>query len=172
SAQSQMFTERFVQQANADQAGLVVLVDQGETAHRVDALAEHLPNPGDQDAVATFVRSSRAAAEAQASLRRRAEAQVISQIADAAGNRAGTARTTAWTVGVGVSVLFALVLGLAFMVSRSIAQPLQRLTRAATTVADLANTELLRVADVEQVDEQPPRLTAINVSSGDEVGEL
>src|SRR5262249_62179723 len=67
---------------------------------------------------------------------------------------------------------FARVLGLAFMVSRSIAQPLQRLTRAATTVADLANTELLRVVDVEQVDEQPPRLAAINVSSGDEVGEL
>jgi signal transduction histidine kinase len=75
-------------------------------------------------------------------------------------------------VGLGASLLFALVLSLAFLVSRSIAQPLQRLTRAATAVANLANAELVRVTDVEQVDEQPPRLAAIDVASGDEVGEL
>jgi signal transduction histidine kinase len=172
SAQSQMFTERFVQQANADQAALVVLVDQGEAAHRVDALAQSLPNSGDQNAVQPFVRGSRAAAEAQANLRRLVQDQVTSQIADAAGKRANTARITAWTVGLGAVILLALVLTLAFVVSRSIAQPLQRLTRAAATVADLANTELVRVADVEQVDEQPPRLAAINVSSSDEVGDL
>jgi signal transduction histidine kinase len=172
SAQSQMFTERFVQQANADQAALVVLVDQGEAAHRVDALAQNLPSSGDQNAVQPFVRGSRAAAEAQANLRRLVQDQVTSQIADAAGKRANTARITAWTVGLGAAILLALVLTLAFVVSRSIAQPLQRLTRAATTVADLANTELVRVADVEQVDEQPPRLAAINVSSSDEVGDL
>jgi signal transduction histidine kinase len=172
SAQSQLFTERFVQQANADQAGLVVLVDQGEAAHRVDALAASLPNPNDQTVVQPFVRGSRAAAEAQANLRRLVQDQVTSQIADAAGKRANTARITAWTVGLGAALLLALVLSLAFVVSRSIAQPLQRLTRAAATVADLANTELVRVADVEQVDEQPPRLAAINVSSSDEVGDL
>jgi signal transduction histidine kinase len=172
SAQAQMFTERFVQQANADQAALVVLVDQGEAAHRVDALAQSLPNATDQNAVQPFVRGSRAAAEAQANLRRLVQDQVTSQIADAAGKRANTARITAWTVGLGAAILLALVLTLAFVVSRSIAQPLQRLTRAATTVADLANTELVRVADVEQVDEQPPRLAAINVSSSDEVGDL
>ncbi len=172
SAQSQLFTERFVQQANADQAGLVVLVDQGEAAHRVDALAAALPNPNDQTVVQPFVRGSRAAAEAQANLRRLVQDQVTSQIADAAGRRANTARITAWTVGLGAALLLALVLSLAFVVSRSIAQPLQRLTRAAATVADLANTELVRVADVEQVDEQPPRLAAINVSSSDEVGDL
>jgi signal transduction histidine kinase len=172
SAQSQMFTERFVQQANADQAALVVLVDQGEAAHRVDALAQSLPNPNDQTVVQPFVRGSRAAAEAQANLRRLVQDQVTSQIADAAGKRANTARITAWTVGLGAALLLALVLALAFVVSRSIAQPLQRLTRAAATVADLANTELVRVADVEQVDEQTPRLAAINVSSSDEVGDL
>src|SRR5213079_3066294 len=80
--------------------------------------------------------------------------------------------TTAWTVSLGAVLLFALVFGLAVIVSRSIANPLQRLTRAATNVSDLANAELVRVADVEQVEEQPPRLAAIDVSSGDEVGEL
>jgi signal transduction histidine kinase len=172
SAQSQMFTERFVQQADADQASLVVLVDQGEAAHRVDALAQHLPNRNDPNSVSAFVDSARAAAEAQASLRRLVQDQVTSQIADAAGGRARTARATAWTVGLGAALLFALVISLAFIVSRSIAQPLLRLTRAATTVSDLANAELVRVTDVEEVDEQPPRLAAIDVSSGDEIGEL
>src|SRR5437763_7848493 len=81
SAQSQLFTERFVQQADADQAALVVLVDQGEAAHRVDALAAALPNPSDQTIVQPFVRGSRAAAEAQANLRRLVRDQVTSQIA-------------------------------------------------------------------------------------------
>ena len=92
SSQSQMFTERFVQQADAGQAGLVVLVDQGEAAHRVDALVQHLPSRTDPGAVKAFVGSARAAAEAQASLRRLVQDQVTSQIADAAGRRAGTAR--------------------------------------------------------------------------------
>src|SRR5207244_2599114 len=110
--------------------------------------------------------------EAQASLRRLVQDQVTSQIADAAGRRAGTARATAWTVSVGATLLFALVLSLAVIVSRSIANPLQRLTRAATNVSDLANAELVRVADVEQVEEQPPRLAATDASSGHEAGEL
>jgi signal transduction histidine kinase len=172
SAQSQMFTERFVQQADADQAGLVVLVDQGEAARRVDALVQQLPRSTDAEAVQTFVASALAAAEAQAALRRLVQDRVTSQIADAAGGRAGTARAVAWSVGVAASLLFALVIGLVVTVSRSIANPLLRLTRAAATVADLANAELVRVTDVERVDEQPPRLAAIDVASSDEVGDL
>jgi len=172
SAQSQLFTERFVQQADADQAALVVLVDQGAAAHRVDTLVQHLPDAGNPGSVQAFVAGARDAAEGQASLRRLVQDQVTSQIAGAAGGRAGTARAAAWSVSVGAILLLALVLGLAVMVSRSIARPLQRLTRAATTTADLANEELVRVTDVEGVDEQPPRLSAIDVSSGDEVGEL
>jgi len=172
SAQSQMFTERFVQQADVDQAALVVLVDQGEAARRAEALVQRLPNPGDRSSVQAFVGQALATVEAQAGLRRLVQDRVTSQIAAAAARRAGSARVAAWTVGVGASVLFALVIALAVTISRSIANPLQRLTRAAATVADLANDELVRVTDVERVDEQPPRLAAIDVSSGDEVGEL
>jgi signal transduction histidine kinase len=172
SATAQMLTERFVEQADADQAALVVLVDQGEVAHRLDTLVQRLPNLTNRDAVQSFVSSARTAAEAQSSLRRLVQDQVTSQITDAAAARAGTARAAAWTVGLVVSMLFALVTILAVLVSRSIAGPLQRLTRAAMTVAELANAELVRVTDVEEVDVQPPRLSAINVSSGDEVGEL
>jgi hypothetical protein len=39
SAQAPLFIEQFVQQADADQAGLVVQVDQGEGARRIDDLA-------------------------------------------------------------------------------------------------------------------------------------
>src|SRR5438477_10330282 len=105
SAQSQMFTERFVQQADADQAALVVLVDQGEAAHRVDALVQQLPDPADPAAVQAFVRGARSAADAQASLRRLVQDRVTSQIAAAAGGRAGTAQAAAWTVSLGTLLL-------------------------------------------------------------------
>src|SRR5438552_686330 len=64
SAQSQMFTERVVQQADVDQAGLVVLVDQGEAARRVDALAQRLPQVSAGTA-RDFVVAALAAAESQ-----------------------------------------------------------------------------------------------------------
>jgi signal transduction histidine kinase len=172
SAQSQMFTERFVQQADVDQAGLVVLVDQGEAARRVDALVQRLPDARARGTVPAFIADAVASVDSQASLRRLVQDRVTSKIADAAASRAGAARGAAWAVGTGTAVLFFVVAALAVVVSRSIADPLRRLTRAATTVADLANTELVRVTDMEGIDEQPPQLAAINVSSGDEVGEL
>jgi signal transduction histidine kinase len=57
-------------------------------------------------------------------------------------------------------------------VSRSIANPLRRLTQAAKTVADIANAELVRVTDEEGAEEQPPQLAAIELPTGDEIGEL
>ena len=170
-AQAQMFTERFVQQADVDQAGLVVIVDQGEAARRVDALVQRLPQITTGSA-RDFLGGALAAAESQAALRRLVQDQVTSQITNAAAGRASTARGAAWTVSLGASLLFVIVLGLAVAVSRSISHPLQRLTRAAGSVADLANAELVRVTDVERTDEQPPRLAAIDVASGDEIGEL
>ncbi|HZM81496.1 MAG TPA: nitrate- and nitrite sensing domain-containing protein [Candidatus Limnocylindrales bacterium] len=171
SAQSQMFTERFTQQADAEQAALVVLVDQGEAARRVEALAQQLLTTAGT-ATPAFVRGVLDAVAAQADLRRLTQDKLIDEIAGAAASRAALARTTAWGVGSGTAVLLALVIALAVVVTRSIANPLQRLTTAAATVADLTNAELVRVTDVETTDEQPPRLTAIDVGSGDELGEL
>jgi signal transduction histidine kinase len=68
--------------------------------------------------------------------------------------------------------LFALVVWLVIAVRRSIANPLRGLTDAAGAVADLAGRELVRVSDTEVPDEQVPRLSAISVSSGDELGRL
>ncbi len=172
SAQAQMFTVRFVQQSDVEQARLVVLVDQGEAARRVEAMVDDLDTSPTAKPKLELVAGALAAVEAQSTLRRLVQDRVTREIADTAAKRAAEAEGAAWTVGLGTALLFLLVMTLAVVVSRSISQPLQRLTVAATTVADVARTELLRVADVEHADEQPPRVAAIDVSSGDEVGEL
>lgn len=172
SAQAQMFTEQFVEQASPDQAALVVLVDQGEAARRVAALAERLPDARDRDAAEAFVADALAAVGSQASLRRVIQDRVIRQIADAAAGRADGATGVAWTVGLGTVALIVVVMALLVTVSRSIAKPLDRLTQAAKTVADLTNAELVRVTDEEGVHEQPLQLTAIELPTGDEIGEL
>src|SRR5262249_5096334 len=98
SAQAQMFTEQFVEQASPAQAALVVLVDQGEAARRVADLAQHLPDSHNRAAAEGFVAEALAAVESQANLRRVTQDRVIRQIADAAAGRAERATVIAWTV--------------------------------------------------------------------------
>lgn len=172
SAQAASFTERFVQQADVEHAGLVVRVEQGEEGRRVDALVGRLPEVESTNAGEAFVTDALAAVDAQSSLRRIVQDRVTGQISDAAAARADTAGTVAWTVGLGAAGLFVLVALLAVVVARSIANPLRRLTTAAASVANLADSELVRVTDTEVADEQVPRLSAIDVSSGDELGRL
>lgn len=166
-AQANLATERFVQQADVEHASLVVKVDEGEQARRVNELG--VPDGRDTEA---FVADALARVEAQSSLRRTVQDQVTSEIADSAAQRADSASSIAWTIGLGSAALFGLVALLAFAVSRSIANPLRRLTTAAAEVAELADRELVRVTDTEVPDEQVPRLNAIQVSSQDEIGEL
>lgn len=170
--QASLFLERFVQQADVDQATQVVQVDQGETGRRVDALEARLPEARTPVAVQSLLPDILGAVEAQSNQRRLAQDQVTTGIANAATERADAAQNLAWTIGIGAGVLFLLVGGLAIAVSRSIADPLRKLTTAATSVADLASTELVRVTDTEQAEELAPRLATIDVSSQDELGKL
>ncbi|MEU3627190.1 histidine kinase [Amycolatopsis coloradensis] len=170
--QSSLFLERFVQQADVAQATQVVAVEQGETGRRVDALEAKLPETRGQQAVQALLPDILGAVEAQSNQRRLAQDTVTTGIADAATARADAAQNLAWTIGAGAGVLFLLVGGLAIAVSRSIADPLRKLTTAATSVADLASTELVRVTDTEQAEELAPRLATIDVSSQDELGKL
>jgi signal transduction histidine kinase len=172
SAQAPMFIERFVQQADVEHAGLVVKVDQGDAARRVDELASQVTDgrvPTSREAYVTDVFTG---VEAQSGLRRSVQDQVTSQIADAATNRATDARRVAWTIGLSTALLFGLLATLAIALSRSIANPLRSLTTAATNVADLADRELVRVVDSEEVDGQVPQLASIDVTTKDELGEL
>ncbi|MBP2319997.1 signal transduction histidine kinase [Kibdelosporangium banguiense] len=171
--QAKMFTERFVQQADLEHAGLVVQVAEGPSALAVEALSAKMPTDSrNTTAVESFANEALNTVGAQSGLRRTVQDRVTSQITDAATARADSAQSVAWLVGGGAAALFALVAALTVVVSRSIANPLKKLTEAATDVAQLAESELVRVSDTEVVEQQVPRLTEINVTSSDEIGQL
>lgn len=171
--QAKMFTERFVQQADVEHATLVVQVAEGDPATAVEGLAARMPtdarNPA---AVEAFANDALTTVGAQSGLRRTVQDRVTSQLTDAATARADSAQTIAWLVGGGAAALIALVAFLTVIVSRAIASPLKQLTDAATNVAQLAETELVRVSDTETPEAQRPRLTEIKVSTSDEIGQL
>lgn len=166
--QARAFTERFVQQADAEHAALVVTVEEGTEARKVDELATRLP----KEPSPSFAAEALAAVSAQARLRKAAQDRVTDEITAEAAARASNANAVAWSVGLGGAALFVLVVFLVIAVRRSIANPLRSLTDAAGAVADLAGRELVRVTDTEVPDEQVPRLTAIDVSPGNELGRL
>ena len=71
SEQFDLFTERFVERARADQSALVVMVDEGETAGQLEDLARRLDEVNSSGAGRDeFVAEALAVANAQASLRR------------------------------------------------------------------------------------------------------
>lgn len=171
--QAKMFTERFVQQADATHAALVVQVAEGSQAVAVDTLAARTPTDGrNAGAVESFAGEALTTVSAQSGLRRTVQDRVTSQLTDAATSRADSAQAIAWLVGGGAAGLFALVALLTVVVSRSIASPLKQLTDAAANVAELAESELVRVSDTETAEARAPRLTEIKVTSGDEIGQL
>ncbi|MEU8631471.1 nitrate- and nitrite sensing domain-containing protein [Amycolatopsis sp. NPDC048633] len=170
--QAPIFTDRFVQQADSAQSALVVNVEQSDAGRRIDDLAAGIGNPRDAAATSQYVTDVLTASESQAGQRKLVQERVTGEIADAANDRADAGTRLAWLVGAGAGLLFLLVAFLAVAVSRSIAVPLRRLTTAATSVADLAGTELVRVTDTEEAEEQVPRLATIDVVSSDELGEL
>jgi hypothetical protein len=83
-ANAQILTQRFVQQADVEHAALLVLVDQGDAGRRVDALTRQVPNTSDPATMAAFVSTALGGAEAQASLRRTVQDRVSAEIAQAA----------------------------------------------------------------------------------------
>ena len=175
--QAPIFTDRFVQQADdetdRDQSALVVNVEQSDAGRRIDELAAQVGNPRDAAATTRYVTDVLTASESQAGQRKLVQERVTGEIADAANGRAdaGDAAGVAGRRRRG-ACCSCWSRFLAVAVSRSIARPLRRLTTAATSVADLAGTELVRVTDTEEAEEQVPRLATIDVVSDDELGKL
>ena len=58
------------------------------------------------------------------------------------------------------------------LITRSIARPLRRLTASADEVADVAQLELVRVADTDDPEAAVPQLRPVRVGTADELGEL
>ncbi len=159
---------RFRDQADASQNDLLALVIQGQTAQRINEFARQISTGG------LWVPATRAltAAEAALMLTRVMQEQIARDIAEQASRRASAARVSAGSVIGFAGFLVVIVVLLTIAMSRAIAQPLRRLTFAATSVADLARSELVRVADSESEQPRPPKLAAVQVATSDEIGEL
>jgi signal transduction histidine kinase len=97
------------------------------------------------------------------------ESRVINEtLANADGAvRQGETRVT---IFLGLSVLLVLIaVALGMAVARSVTVPVRRLTRSAESVVELAESELVRVADDESGEAEQVRLRPIEVSGQDEL---
>jgi signal transduction histidine kinase len=163
--------ERFRHLGARPQVELVDLVEHGQAGVRLRRLAADLDTsnapPGPERATAALT-----VAVTYTDLRRIVQDRVVGDIATAAQSQAGSAQAAAVGVSLGGLLLFVIVVSLSAVVSRSISRPLHRLSRAAGLVADLASSELTRVADSDEADPAPPRLAAVEIHSSDEIGEL
>jgi signal transduction histidine kinase len=114
------------------------------------------------------------AVTAQYGLRVLVEEKIAHDISSEAGHAAHTERVAAAGFGVAVEALVIIVIWLSFSIRRSVSEPLRGLTEAATEVADLADSELRRVADGDDSGPRAPmpRLAAVRVTTRDEVGTL
>lgn len=163
----QVDRQRFEALAEPAQVDLVRAVESGEAAAHLRSLTASVV-AGQPMAVADAL----TAAVTYTGLRRLAQDRIAREIATDAGKRAGAATGVAWAVTAGGIALFVVVVVLGAALSRSIARPLRRLTRAAGVVAELSRAELMRVADSDALEPAPPRLGAITVDRADEIGEL
>lgn len=162
---------RFRQLVHPEQAILVATIEEGAAAQRLGRHVATVTRGGRLDSQAE-VSEALTAALTYTGLRRLAQDRVARDVALAAQRDASVATTTAAAVAVGAAVLFLGVVGLAVTVSRSIARPLRRLSRAVGAVAELSRAELVRVADSESFDAKPPELASVEVDSDDEIGDL
>ncbi|MEV4232967.1 sensor histidine kinase, partial [Streptomyces bobili] len=108
----------------------------------------------------------------QAETRLAITGSLIDQIADRADDAAASAQ---WRAGLLLSLAllgFAVWIGLAALVRRSVIRPVLALTGAAQEVADVAGRELARVADDDAEESGPPRLRELPVTADDEIGAL
>jgi signal transduction histidine kinase len=167
--------QRFQQLVPADEFALVNTVDNGRSGQRVRQLVADISTgsaPSTAPASGRQVSDALTAADSYTDLRRFAQDRFAREVASGAEQRASAASIAAYVVASLAVVILLLVAGLGLAVSRSIALPLRRLTRAAAIVAELSASELVRVADTEAHDAPAPHLAAVEVNSSDEIGEL
>ena len=160
---------RFRDQAGPGQAELLDLVEQGPSAERMKNFADWVTSGG---GTALPLADLLSASLTSISLARALQERIARDIAVQAKQRAANARLTTMIL-LGLTALLILgVIWLGLLMSRSVSRPLRRLTTAAGTVADLASGELIRVADSETANTSPLRLSAVDVRTRDEIGEL
>lgn len=113
-----------------------------------------------------------AAVQAQTTLRQLVAGSITRNVAASATGSAQDAMVGAGMVLSISLLLLVLVIWLVAAVGRSVSGPLRGLTEAATSVADLTQAELTRVADEDAGPEAVPDLPEIAVQTRDEIGDL
>jgi signal transduction histidine kinase len=167
----QVYLEHFRQEGDQQHVELLTLGADGPSAKRTAALVAGLTRASGEVAEIP-IEAGLSVAQSGINIRRGLQDRIARDIATGASRRAVTAEIVAVTVATFAAGLLMMVVWLGVAVSRSVARPLRRVTLAATAVADLASREMVRVTDIESVDERPPRLAALTMRSADEIGEL
>jgi signal transduction histidine kinase len=164
--------DQFRRFAEPDGAGLFAVVDVSEATGVLSEAYTRLSGVTRGALSGDLAARVFASARSQTLQRQVVELQVAQHVVDSAQSRLRDAQILIGLVGsVGVGFLVLIVL-LSVTVGQSVTAPLRRLTAAAGTVADLAQEELLRVADEDTPQASTPRLAAIQVRTEDEIGDL
>jgi len=166
----------FRAQAPAAQVALFDEAAGGQAARQVADIESRAADPSAPLVQASLLpqiaSQTYAAVQTEGQLRELVEDTIARETAAQTSASASQTQTVGWLFAALAVSLFAATFLLSAAIGRSIARPLQRLTAAAGRAADLASAELARVTDEETGDGDPPRLAAIKLESGDEVGEL
>jgi methyl-accepting chemotaxis protein len=100
------------------------------------------------------------------------EREIAADVLKDSSEAATQAAASAWILGAGMLVFLLLVITLSIAVARSIAVPLRRLTTSAGAVAQIAEGELVRVADDDADDQRTVTVSPIAMPAKDELGDL
>jgi signal transduction histidine kinase len=100
------------------------------------------------------------------------EKRIVTDVTATVTDREQRQTTTAVGLAAGTFVLLLLVILLSTTIARAVARPLTLLTASAARVAQVAEDELVRVADDESAAPEPVRLERIAVGGRDEIGDL
>ena len=100
------------------------------------------------------------------------ETKIIADVVADVTQRQQRALTEAYVVGALCLLVLLIVMLLSVAVARAVARPLTHLTRSADRVAQVAEAELVKVADGEIDSAAPIRLDPVDTSGRDEVGDL
>jgi signal transduction histidine kinase len=162
----------FKQLADPSSADLYERVEASRSSTRLNNYLDGIVGSNATQISATIAGDLAPQVQSLTSLSRLVETRVAAQ-AVAEADR--SARTDRWLAGIVGGVALVLLIGaalLSVLIARSIARPLRRLTASADEVADVAQLELVRVADTDDPEAAVPQLRPVRVGTSDELGEL
>jgi len=162
----------FKQLADPSAADLYERVEASKSSTRLNNYLDGLVGSNATQISATIAADLAPQVESLTSLSRLVETRVAAQAVAEADRSARADRFLAGTVGGIALVLLIAAALLSVLITRSIARPLRRLTASADEVADVAQLELVRVADTDDPEAAVPQLRPVRVGTADELGEL